>query len=174
MDNVVASRNGDAIANNLEGLTRSPGDRRFLCRPGGETLLFHVAVSPDSRRIFTGGFDNITRVWDSASGQELLTLKGKLFTAPGISPDSRRIVAGPEPPILVWEVASPDQVADWRNEERLAVKRIEAERRERAEAEARHRASLIKDWLVLDPVQFEGTNGGAKISEGIRSRMAQE
>jgi WD40 repeat protein len=141
---------------------------------GHHGQVIHVAVSPHSRRIFTGGFDNTTRVWDSASGQELLTLKGKLFTAPGISPDGRRIVAGPEPPILVWEVASPDQVADWRKEERLAVKRIEAERRERAEAEARHRASLIKDWLVLDPVQFEGTNGGAKISEGIRSGTARE
>jgi WD40 repeat protein len=113
--------------------------KKLLVLEGHHGQVINVAVSPDSRRIFTGGFDNTTRVWDSTTGQELLTLKGTIFVAPGISPDGRRIIAGPEPPLVMWTIASPDQVSKWRNEERLAAERIETERREREMADIRGR-----------------------------------
>ena len=35
-----------------------------------------VAFSPDGQRIVTGSQDQTAKVWDAASGKELLTLKG--------------------------------------------------------------------------------------------------
>ena len=35
-----------------------------------------VAFSQDGRRIVTGSADHTAKVWDAASGKELLTLKG--------------------------------------------------------------------------------------------------
>jgi WD40 repeat protein len=91
---------------------------------GHRGQVIHVAISPDSRRIFTGGFDNTTRVWDVSTGQELLTLRGQLLVGPGISRDGQRITAGTEPPVFVFEAASPQLVETWREEERLAAERL--------------------------------------------------
>ncbi|MBI2929545.1 MAG: serine/threonine protein kinase, partial [Verrucomicrobia bacterium] len=144
----------------------SSGKERFPLK-GHHAQVIHVAVSPDSRRIFTGGFDNTTRVWDAASGEELLTLKGGLILAPGISADGRRIVAGPHPPVTVWESATPQQVANWHEEERRAKERVGAERREREAIEERNRALGIKQWLVLAPLPFEGTNGATVLDQAL-------
>ena len=35
-----------------------------------------MAFSPDGQRIVTGSGDQTAKVWDAASGKELLTLKG--------------------------------------------------------------------------------------------------
>ena len=35
-----------------------------------------MAFSPDGRRIVSGGGDKTLKVWDAATGQETLTLKG--------------------------------------------------------------------------------------------------
>jgi WD40 repeat protein len=105
------------------------GKKGILLR-GHHGQVMHVAISPDSRRIFTGGFDNTTRVWDAETGDELLTLKEGILLSPGISHDGRRIVLGAYSPVTVLEAASPEQVERWREEERLAAARIEAERRE--------------------------------------------
>ena len=38
--------------------------------------LRRVAFSPDGQRIVTGSWDETAKVWEAASGRELLTLKG--------------------------------------------------------------------------------------------------
>jgi WD40 repeat protein len=55
-----------------------------------------VAFSPDSRRIVTGSQDKTAKVWDAATGQELLTLKGHTggVRSVAFSPDGTRIVTG--------------------------------------------------------------------------------
>jgi hypothetical protein len=55
----------------------SPQDIRILKgHTGGVTGM---AFSPDSRRLTSAGFDSTVRIWDTANGQETLTLTGHPF-----------------------------------------------------------------------------------------------
>ncbi|MFN0125433.1 MAG: protein kinase domain-containing protein, partial [Verrucomicrobiales bacterium] len=67
-----------------------------------QTLLGHngtvssVAFSPDGQRIITGSEDGTAKVWETATGREVLTLKGRKGQVLSVaySPDGRRIVTG--------------------------------------------------------------------------------
>ena len=68
-----------------------------------------VAFSPDGQRIVTGSWDQTAKVWEVASGRELLKLEG--HTAPiwcvAISPDGQRIVTGSwDQTARVWEAVT--------------------------------------------------------------------
>ena len=68
-----------------------------------------VAFSPDGQRIVTGSEDETAKVWEAASGQELLTLKGHSgwIHSVAFSPDGQRIVTGSDDQTAkVWEAAS--------------------------------------------------------------------
>ena len=68
-----------------------------------------AAFSPDGARIVSGSHDNTVRVWDAASGEELLVLRGheKRVSAAAFSPDGARIVSGSDDDtVRVWDVAS--------------------------------------------------------------------
>jgi hypothetical protein len=59
-------------------------------------LLWSVAFSPDGQRIATGSGDKTARVWDAATGQEVLALRGHAedVLCVAYSPDSKRILSG--------------------------------------------------------------------------------
>ena len=68
-----------------------------------------VAFSPDGQHIVTGGGEQVARVWEVASGRELLTLSGHHgeILSVAFSPDGQRIVTGSEDHTAkVWEAAS--------------------------------------------------------------------
>jgi hypothetical protein len=65
------------------------------------TLIGHtadvvgLAFSPDGRRIATASFDRTLKLWDTATGREVFTLRGPTgWLALAFSPDGHRIVSG--------------------------------------------------------------------------------
>jgi WD40 repeat protein len=73
-----------------------------------------VAISPDSRRLATGGNDQLVKVWDAATGAQLRTLRGAQAPVSAIaySPDGRYIAAGTQrrqgglAEVRIWDAAS--------------------------------------------------------------------
>jgi len=63
---------------------------------GHKHLLRSVAVSPDGRRILTGSLDDTAKVWDAASGANVLTLAGHSSTLTAVPP------VGHERVFAVW------------------------------------------------------------------------
>jgi WD40 repeat protein len=48
-------------------------------RVAGKGRDMSVAFSPNGQRIVTGSYDGTAKLWDAASGKELLTLKGHFW-----------------------------------------------------------------------------------------------
>ena len=72
-------------------------------------LISSVAISPDSKRIVSGSWDTMIRVWDLESGRELRTLVGhsQNIRSVAISPDNKLIVSGfNDKTIKVWDLES--------------------------------------------------------------------
>jgi hypothetical protein len=82
------------------------GQRTFM---GHSDEVTSVSFSPDGRRIATGSRDQMGKIWDAASGKEVLSLKGHWseVTSVSFSPDGRRIASGSlDRTVKIWDVAS--------------------------------------------------------------------
>jgi WD40 repeat protein/serine/threonine protein kinase len=99
----------------------SASGKELFTLKGHNAAVLSVAFSPDGSRIVTGsdspkgrplvpGSDDFTaKVWEAATGRELLTLKGhsERIWSVAFSPDGQRIVTGShDHTAKVWEAAS--------------------------------------------------------------------
>ena len=77
-----------------------------LHRFDGGSDIYDVAFSPDGRRIVSGSNDRTVKVWDAATGDEVLTLRGHtgFIRVVGFSPDGHRIMSASEDgTVKVWD-----------------------------------------------------------------------
>jgi dipeptidyl aminopeptidase/acylaminoacyl peptidase len=158
----IASAGQDDLARVWDATT---GKEQLTIEAGG--WVWSVVFSPDGQRILTGNEDpdKTAKIWDATTGRELLALKGHraFVMSAAFSPDGRRIAtASSDRTAKVWEAASPEQVAGWRQEEQAFAQ--ERAREALAAAEWRRAPSPsmpggIKQWLVLLPIPYEGGSG---------------
>ncbi|MHC4681956.1 MAG: WD40 repeat domain-containing protein, partial [Planctomycetota bacterium] len=76
----------------------------------GSGLVLAIAFSPDGKRIVSSSNDNTIKVWDSATGTELMTLRVVSYWPNPIafSPDGKTIAAGTYGNgIRLWESTTP-------------------------------------------------------------------
>src|SRR3989454_7708618 len=72
-------------------------------------VVWSVAFSPDGKRLASASMDQTIKVWDTATGQEALTLKGHTDAVWSVafSPDGKRLVsASDDQTIKVWDPAT--------------------------------------------------------------------
>ena len=69
-----------------------------------------LAYSPDGKRLATGCADENVKLWDTTTGQEVLTLTAHCDRVIGVafSPDGRRLAACGYNSVTVWDAAPPD------------------------------------------------------------------
>jgi len=87
---------------------------------GHANVVTAMAFFPDGQRIVTGSYDMTARVWDTASGRELVLLGGHKdpIHCLAVSRNGLRIyTGGMDQTVRIWEAASPEQVAAWEKAE---------------------------------------------------------
>ncbi len=85
------------------------GERKLLT--GHADGVTAVAFSPDGARLLTGCYDHTARLWDTATGETIATLKGPV-TAVAFSPDGARVLTGSEDKTArLWDAATGKTVA---------------------------------------------------------------
>jgi WD40 repeat protein len=71
-----------------------------------EEQVTTLSFSPDGRRLASAGFDAKVKIWDTETGQELLTLAGHKtwIWKMHFSPDGNRIVScGRDRTLRIWD-----------------------------------------------------------------------
>jgi WD40 repeat protein len=76
--------------------------------PIPENNVLDIAFMPDGRRLVTVGLDETPDVWDTATGERLLSLAGHFWwwnvVSTAVSTDGTRIAThGPEGKIMIWD-----------------------------------------------------------------------
>jgi WD40 repeat protein len=103
---------GSRAAAALAALVSQTGWRLMLS--GHDNLVASAAFSPDGSRIVSASFDRTARVWDAATGLELMVLRGhdNFVASAAFSPDGSRIVSASfDSTARIWDAATGREIA---------------------------------------------------------------
>ncbi len=126
---------------------------------GHEADVSWVSFAPGGKIAASAGeYDETIRLWDIDSGKEIKKLKGenKVYWL-NFSPDGKRILAGSETEISLWDVETGVELLKKYKKQALDKVRAELEAKARIEAEARAKEK------AKEGVRFEIGSNGQKI-----------
>jgi WD40 repeat protein len=86
-----------------------PGGHERLTINAHDFLALAVDISPDGRRLVSGGYDARAKVWDAATGRELLRLAGHTYPVNAVkfSPDGKLIATGSSDHLVkLWDAGT--------------------------------------------------------------------
>jgi WD40 repeat protein len=92
----------------LEALASGSAAEEPVILRGHERWVSGLAFAPDGRFLASGSFDGSVKLWDPATGKELLTLRGHSGAVTGIalSPDGKTLASagGQDLTVRLWDV----------------------------------------------------------------------
>lgn len=71
-----------------------------------EQAVLKLAISPDGTRLISGGEDNVARVWDLTTGQQLYELEGHTADVYAVGYSGTRLFTGSEGGYFLWDAAN--------------------------------------------------------------------
>jgi DNA-binding beta-propeller fold protein YncE len=93
----------------------------FAVLKGHEGEVRSAAFSPDGARVVTASSDHTVRIWDAASGKEIIVFKGHedAVRSAAFSPDGARVVtASSDNTARIWDAASGKEIIVLKGHER--------------------------------------------------------
>jgi WD40 repeat protein len=90
----------------VRSVAAEPGERYVLA--ASANTVRGVAFSPDGTILATGGYDNILRLWDVATGRKRADLSGhtEWIESVAFAPDGRVVASGGLDGVRLWDVAT--------------------------------------------------------------------
>ena len=85
---------------------------------GHLSWVWHAVFSPDGQRVATGSRDATAKIWDAATGEELMTLTGHtgIVTGVAFSPDGSRLATNSfDGTTRLWDLATGAELLKWEN-----------------------------------------------------------
>lgn len=104
LSNTQVASSGDSVIHVWDLTTNKEAPRRF---EGHQGRIPAMAISPDGRRLLTGGDDRTVKLWDAQTGKMIHSFAGHTdtITCVAFSPDGRRAVSGGyDRTVRVWNL----------------------------------------------------------------------
>ena len=106
---LALSHDGNRIASvSMHGITIKDTNSGIEILTINESPM-SLAFSRDDQQLISGGFDHKVKVWDSATGEEIMSLSGHegRIKSVAVSPDGKQIVSGSfDKTIKLWDASS--------------------------------------------------------------------